>query len=73
MKNKKINYDPKSDVFSIIIREGYEEQHEEVAPGIFIELDKKGAPIGIEILNASENIGVLFQKSVIGKSSMLAG
>ena len=60
MKNKKINYDPKSDVFYIILKEGFEEKHQEVAPGIFVELDKQGKLMGVEILNASQNIGKFF-------------
>lgn len=42
----------------------YEEKHEELAPGVFVELDKKGVPIGIEILNASQNIGRFFRNSM---------
>lgn len=64
MKKRKINYDPKSDVFYIIIKEGYEEKHQEVAPGIFVELDTKGKLLGIEILNASQNIGKLFRENI---------
>ena len=63
MKNKKINYDSKNDVFYQVVKEGYEDKHEEVAPGVFVELDKKGQLIGIEILNASKNIGKYFLNS----------
>ncbi|OGK23297.1 hypothetical protein A3D76_00765, partial [Candidatus Roizmanbacteria bacterium RIFCSPHIGHO2_02_FULL_37_9b] len=65
MKKPKINYDAKSDVFYIVIKNGYEEDHKEVAPGIFVELDKKGDLMGIEILNASKNLGKYFSS---GKS-----
>lgn len=61
MKKPKINYDKKSDVFYIILKNGREENHQEIAPGIFVELDKKGGLIGIEILNASKNLGKFFQ------------
>lgn len=60
-EKQKNNYDPKSDVFYIILKEGYEEKHQEVAPGIFVELDKKGKLIGVGILNASQNIGKFFK------------
>lgn len=63
MKNKKISYDRKSDVFYIVIKEGYEDKHLEISPGVFVEMDKEGHPIGIEILNASKNIGSLFKDS----------
>lgn len=62
MKNKQINYDPKSDVFYIILKEGFEDKHQEVAPGIFVELDKQGKLMGVEILNASKNIGKFFKQ-----------
>lgn len=62
MKSKKINYDPKSDVVYIMIKEGFEEKHQEIAPGVYVELDKEGKLIGVEILRASQNIGKFFQK-----------
>ena len=63
MKKPKINYDPKSDVFYMVVKNGYEENHREIAPGIFVELDKKGDLIGIEILNASKNLGKFFSSN----------
>jgi uncharacterized protein YuzE len=63
MKKARINYDAKSDVFYLAIKEGYEEKHQEVAPGVFVELDKAGEVMGIEILNASSNIGKLFKNN----------
>lgn len=62
MKKKIINYDPESDVFYLIIKKGYEEQHKEVVPDVFVELDKKGGLMGIEILDASKNIGKFFKR-----------
>lgn len=60
MKKPKISYDAQSDVFYIVVKNGYEESHREIAPGIFVELDKKGDLIGIEILNAGKNLGKFF-------------
>ncbi|MEA3344148.1 MAG: DUF2283 domain-containing protein [Patescibacteria group bacterium] len=55
LKSKKaVNYDPKSDVLYLGVREGEEEEFVEVSPGINIELDQKGQVIGVEILNASK-------------------
>ena len=51
--NEKYNYDKESDSLFIYLKEGPEESFEEVAPGINIELGKKGEMIGIEILNVS--------------------
>ena len=63
MKKAKINYDAKSDVFYLAVKEGYEDKHQEVAPGIFVELDKAGELMGVEVLNASSNIGKLFKNN----------
>ncbi|MBI2514773.1 DUF2283 domain-containing protein [Candidatus Wolfebacteria bacterium] len=51
---KVVHYDPQSDVFYIGVKRGNEEEHFELAPGINIELGRKGQVIGIEILNASK-------------------
>lgn len=53
----KIYYDKKSDALWILIKSGKEEEHREVAPGVSVELDKKGELLGIEILNASRVLG----------------
>ena len=51
--NKKYNYDEKSDSLFIYLKEGEEENFEEIVPGINIEFDKNNEVIGIEILKAS--------------------
>ena len=47
----KTNYDPEADVLHIgFAREGATyDGAQEVAPGVFIEFDKDGQPIGVEI------------------------
>lgn len=55
--NEKYNYDKESDSLFIYLKKGPEETFEEIAPGINIELNKKGEMIGIEILNVSRFIG----------------
>lgn len=55
--NQKIYYDKKTDVLWLNIKSGPEETHQEVAPGVSVELDKKGELLGIEILNASKVLG----------------
>lgn len=46
MKERKrkplVKYDPSSDVLYIATREGVEEEFTEVAPGVNVELDRKG-------------------------------
>ncbi|MBI2558961.1 DUF2283 domain-containing protein [Candidatus Woesearchaeota archaeon] len=51
--NKKYHYDEKSDSLFIYLKEGEEENFEEIAPGINIEFDKNNEMIGVEILKAS--------------------
>lgn len=58
---QKIYYDKKSDVLWLVLKSGSEEEHKEVAPGVSVELGKKGELLGIEILNASK---VLSEKTV---------
>ena len=48
-----IHYDAKADAIYIATGKGKEEEFVEIAPGIHVELDRKGRVIGIEILNAS--------------------
>lgn len=53
----KIYYDKKTDTLWLNVKSGLEEEYKEVAPGVNIELNKKGEVLGIEILNASKVIG----------------
>ncbi|MBI2139317.1 DUF2283 domain-containing protein [Candidatus Woesearchaeota archaeon] len=55
--NKRYQYGKKSDSLFIFVKEGKEENFEEVVPGINIELDKNDDIIGIEVLKASRFIG----------------
>ncbi|MEK6892997.1 MAG: DUF2283 domain-containing protein [Nanoarchaeota archaeon] len=47
-----------------IVKEGEEEDFEEIAPGINIELDKDGDIIGVEILKASRFVKVLDKEAM---------
>jgi len=53
-KREKIFYDKKSDALWLLVKSGVEEEHQEISPGISIELGKKGELLGVEILNASK-------------------
>lgn len=55
--NQKIYYDKKTDVLWFNLKSGTEEEYKEVAPGVNLELNKKGELLGIEILNASKVLG----------------
>lgn len=57
--DKKYRYDKESDSLFIYLKEGEEEDFEEIAPGINLELDGNGKIIGVEILKASRFINKL--------------
>ena len=50
---KRYNYDSESDSLYILLKEGKEEDYEEIIPGINAELDGDGNIIGVEVLKAS--------------------
>ena len=50
---KRYNYDSESDSLYIFLKEGKEEDYEEIIPGINAELDSDGNIIGVEVLKAS--------------------
>ena len=54
---QKIYYDKKNDTLWLNVKSGEEEEYKEVAPGIGLELGKKGELLGIEIMNASKVLG----------------
>jgi len=58
MKKPKIFYDSKVDALWLVIKEGPEDEHREVAPNVSVELDEKGQLMGVEILHASKVLGV---------------
>lgn len=53
-KEKFIHYDKQNDVLYFGVQKGVEEEFSEIAPGVAVELDKKGNVIGVEVLNASK-------------------
>ncbi|MBI4029029.1 MAG: DUF2283 domain-containing protein [Candidatus Blackburnbacteria bacterium] len=61
-KKNNIYYDRKSDALWILVKGGVEEVSREVAPGVSVELDKKGELLGIEVLNASK----VFKETLLG-------
>lgn len=62
-RQQRIYYDRRSDVLYLFIRSGAEEEVQEVAPGVNVELDQRGRLLGIEILNASRSLRQLMKKS----------
>ena len=61
-KNKPlIKYDSSSDVLYIATRKGVEEEFTEIAPGVNVEVDRKGNILGVEILNASRTLNAFLR------------
>ncbi len=53
----RFSYDPNADALYIRFNEGTIDETDEVFPGIILDIDTKGNPVGIEILNASKKLG----------------
>lgn len=52
MKGFKVFYDEDNDIL-YLAKKGHEEEVVEIAPGVNIELNKRGELIGVELFNAS--------------------
>lgn len=48
-----IQYDPEVDVLTIRLRDGKQQETDEVSPGMIVDFDAQGLPLSIEILNAT--------------------
>jgi len=59
----RIEYDSKADAMYIWLRKARYDISEELAENVIIDLDKRGRIIGIEVLDASKNLG----KELVGK------
>jgi len=53
----RVEYDSKADALYIWLRKTRYEISEELAENVIIDLDKRGRIIGIEVLDASKNLG----------------
>ena len=53
----RVEYDKKADAMYIWLRKAKYDISEELSENVIIDLDKKGRIIGIEVLDASKNIG----------------
>lgn len=58
----KITYDKKIDALYIELKTGVYDRTKKVTGDILVDINKRGKIIGIEILDASKNIGLVNQK-----------
>lgn len=64
----KITYDKDVDALNITLKSGIVAKTMELSPLVFVDLDKKGNPLYLEILDASIRLGKKnFSKITIGK------
>jgi len=64
----KISYDKEADALNIVLKTGSVDRTVELSPEVFWDLDKKGDPLYLEIIGASERLGKKnFGKITIGK------
>ena len=53
----RVEYDDKADAMYIWLRRAKYDVSEELAENVIIDLDKNGRIVGIEVLDASKNLG----------------
>jgi len=66
----RVEYDPKADAMYIWLRKARYEISEELAENVIIDLDKRGRIIGIEILDASKNLGKQLVNKILNTEKM---
>ena len=52
-----VTYDPRADALYIQFREAKVDESDEVSRGVIVDYDRKGKPIGIEVLEAARLVG----------------
>jgi uncharacterized protein YuzE len=68
----RVEYDPKADAMYVWLRKARYEISEELAENVIIDLDKSGRIIGIEILNASKNLGKELVSKILRTEKLVA-
>ncbi|NLF89122.1 DUF2283 domain-containing protein [Candidatus Bathyarchaeota archaeon] len=67
-----IKYDKKADVLYIWLRKATADISAEAAENVIIDLDKAGCVIGIEVLDASKNMGQKLVTKIITAEKLKA-
>jgi uncharacterized protein YuzE len=68
----KVEYDSKADAMYIWLRKAKYEVSEELAENVIIDLDKNGRIIGIEILDATKNLGKELVNKILSTEKLVA-
>lgn len=67
----KIHYDPKVDALDIVFKSGKVAKTREIGPEVYLDVDKSGEPLSLEIIGAKERYKPLDLERIQFKS--LAG
>lgn len=68
----RVEYDSKADAMYIWLRKAKYEITEEIADNVMIDLDKSGRIIGIEILDATKNLGKGLIEKILSTERLVA-
>jgi len=68
----RVEYDPKADAMYIWLRKAKYDISEELAENVMIDLDKNGRIIGIEILDATKNLGKELMEKILNTERLVA-
>lgn len=71
-----IDYDPQADALYIQLRPGEVEDTQEVSKYIYVDVDREGVPLGLEILFAKRVLGEVDVASItvnISRPTQVAG
>jgi uncharacterized protein YuzE len=67
-----VEYDKKADALYIWVRKGKYDISEELAENVIIDLDKTGRIIGIEVIDASKNLGNDLVTKIVNTEKIVA-
>lgn len=67
----RIEYDSKADAMYPWLRKARYDVSEELAENVIIDLDKRGRIIGIEVLDASKNLGKELVNKILNMEKMV--
>lgn len=67
-----VEFDSKADAMYIWLRKAKYEISEELAENVIIDLDKRGRIIGIEILDATKNLGKELVNKILRTEKLVA-
>jgi uncharacterized protein YuzE len=68
----RVEYDKQADAMYIWLRKAKCDVSEELAENVMLDLDKKGRIIGIEVLDASKNLGKELVTRILSTEKIVA-